>query len=61
MHTETRSRGFLALVGFLIVAGFFLVTERRAHFFGVLPFLLLLACPPLHYFMHGSHGGPRRR
>lgn len=57
MDTQTRSRSSLALVGFLIVAGFFLVTEHRAHLFGILPFLLLLACPLLHYFMHGSHGG----
>lgn len=57
MDTETRSRSSLVLVGFLIVAGFFLVTEHRAHLFGILPFLLLLACPLLHNFMHGSHGG----
>lgn len=57
MNTETRSRSSLVLVGFLIVAGFFLVTEHRAHLFGVLPFLLLLACPLLHYLMHGGHGG----
>ncbi len=45
----------LALIGFLIVAGFFLFTEHRAHLFGFLPFLLLLACPLLHLF-HGGHG-----
>jgi hypothetical protein len=57
MDTQTHYRSSLVLVGFLIVAGFFLVTEHRAHFFGILPFLLLLACPLLHHFMHGSHGG----
>ena len=57
MDTETRSRSSLVLVGFLIVAAFFLVTEHRAHLFGILPFLLLLACPLLHRFMHGGHGG----
>lgn len=46
----------LALIGFLAIAGFFLVTEHRAHLLGVLPFLLLLACPLMH-FMHGGHGG----
>ena len=57
MNSDTRSRNSLVLVGFLIVAGFFLVTEHRAHLFGILPLLLLLvACPLLHYFMHGSHG-----
>ena len=26
------------------------------HGFGVLPFLLLLACPLMHVFMHRGHG-----
>ena len=44
--------------GFLIVAGFFLLTEHTAHVFGVLPWLLILACPLMHLFMHhGHHGG----
>ena len=44
--------------GFLIVAGFFLLTEHTAHVFGVLPWLLVLACPLMHIFMHhGHHGG----
>ena len=47
----------LALLGFLAIAAFFLFTEHRAHFFGILPYLLLLACPLLHLFMHGKHGG----
>lgn len=44
------------LLGFLAIAGFFLLTEHRAHVLGVLPFLLLLACPLLHLFHHGRHG-----
>jgi len=51
-----RSRTGLALLVFLIIAGFFLTTEHTAHLFGVLPFLLLLACPLMHVFMHGGHG-----
>ena len=44
--------------GFLLIAGYFLVTEHRAHVFQYLPFLLLLACPLLHMFHgHGEHGG----
>jgi hypothetical protein len=45
------------LLGFLAIAGFFLVTEHTAHVFGVLPYLLLLACPLLHTFMHHGRGG----
>ncbi|OGA95513.1 MAG: hypothetical protein A3E79_10850 [Burkholderiales bacterium RIFCSPHIGHO2_12_FULL_61_11] len=46
-------------IGFVVigaVAGYFLLTEHRAHFFGVLPYLLLLACPLMHLFMHHGHG-----
>lgn len=46
-----------ALYGFLAVAAFFLLTEHRAHVLGALPFLLLLACPLMHLFMHHDHGG----
>lgn len=50
---ESRTRwGFL---GFLAVAAFFLFSEHRAHFLGVLPYLLLLACPLMHLFMHHGH------
>ena len=46
-------------IGFVLVAGFFLITEHRAHVFGVLPYLLLAACPLMHFFghKHGTHGG----
>lgn len=41
---------------FAALALFFLLSEHRAHFFGVLPYLLLLACPLMHLFMHHGHG-----
>jgi len=41
---------------FAAVALFYLLTEHRAHLFGALPWLLLLACPLMHFFMHGRHG-----
>ena len=46
----------LVLCAFLIIAGFFLLTEHTAHVFGALPYLLLLACPLMHLFMHHGHG-----
>ena len=49
-------RTLVAAAGFLLVIGFFLSTEHRAHLFGILPYLLLLACPFLHLFAHGGHG-----
>ena len=46
----------IAFFGFAAIAGYFLVTEHRAHLFGILPFLLLAACPLLHFFHHRGHG-----
>jgi hypothetical protein len=52
-----QSRTGLALIAFLAIATFFLVTEHTAHLFGVLPYLLLFLCPLLHLFLHRKHGG----
>lgn len=41
----------------LTILAFFLITEHAAHLFGILPYLLLLACPLMHLFLHGRHGG----
>ncbi|HWW77124.1 MAG TPA: DUF2933 domain-containing protein [Pyrinomonadaceae bacterium] len=51
-----RRSALIILVAFLAVAAFFMFAERRAHLLGVLPFLLLLACPLMHMFMHRGHG-----
>lgn len=58
----SRLRTGVALAGFLLLAGYFLWTEHRAHVIVALPYLpwlLLLACPLLHFFMHWGHGGHR--
>ncbi len=61
-----RSRSGLVLLAFLGIAAFFIVKEHTAHVLGILPYLLLLACPLLHWFHgghrrghgeHGTHGG----
>lgn len=51
-----KSPAGLVLVGFR-VAAFSLVTEHAAHLLGILPWLLLAACPLTHFFMHHGHGG----
>jgi hypothetical protein len=51
------SRANLVMLGFLAIAGYFLVTEHWAHIVPFLPWLFLLACPLMHIFMHGGHGG----
>ncbi len=49
--------GRIALGVFLAIALFFLITEHRAHLYGALPYLFLLACPLMHLFHHHGHGG----
>lgn len=51
-----RSRYGIGLLVFGAVAAYFLLSEHRVHLFGALPFLLLLACPLVHMFMHRGHG-----
>lgn len=51
-----RSRAGIVFLVLLAIAGFLLFTEHRAHVLGAGFFLLLLACPLLHVFMHGGHG-----
>lgn len=46
--------------GFAILALLLLAFEHRMHLSGLrgwLPYLILLACPLMHLFMHGGHGG----
>lgn len=52
-----RSRAGIGLLVFGAIAAFFVITEHQAHLWGWLPFLLLLACPLMHLFMHGRHAG----
>lgn len=59
-----RSRYALGYLVFGAVAAYFLLTEHLAHVMGALPYLLILACPLMHVFMHhghGGHGGHRHR
>ena len=54
--------GRWVFLGFLLIAGFFLVAEHRAHVWQFLPYALLLACPLLHMLHgHGGHGGGDKR
>lgn len=55
-----NSRYAVGLIVIGAVAGYFLLTEHLAHVVGALPYLLLLACPLMHVFMHHGHGGHGR-
>lgn len=41
----------------VVVLGFLVYTGHTAHLLGALPYLLILACPLMHVFMHGGHHG----
>ena len=60
MTSETSDRlsatGRAAFIGFCVIAALFLIYEHTMHVLGVLPYLLLLACPLMHLFMHHGHG-----
>ncbi len=58
--TFLRSRTGVALIAFLAIAAFFVLTEHTAHALGAVPYGLLLLCPLLHLFMHGGHRADHR-
>jgi hypothetical protein len=51
-----HKRTNLVMWGFLAFILYFLITEHWAHIVPFLPWLILLACPFMHLFMHGGHG-----
>ena len=58
--TPQQSKAKWVFIGFLLIAGYFLIVEHRAHLIGWVSaywiWLLLLACPVMHLFMHHGHG-----
>ncbi len=46
----------LAAMGLIAAVTYFLLMEHRQHVVEFLPFLIILLCPLMHIFMHGSHG-----
>ncbi len=60
--TETKKKSFwltsqgFAAITFIGAVLYFLLVEHRAHLIGWLPFLIILACPLIHVFMHRGHG-----
>ena len=46
----------ITLAIFAVIALVLLWGEHKVHLLGALPWLILLACPFIHMFMHGGHG-----
>jgi hypothetical protein len=57
---NARSGLAAALISLVIVGLFYLLREHWGHGLGILPYLLLLACPLLHLFMHGHPSGEEK-
>jgi Protein of unknown function (DUF2933) len=49
------SRTGIATCVAVAVLGFLIYTGHSAHLLGLVPYLLILACPLMHIFMHGGH------
>lgn len=51
------SRAGIVTIGAVAILGFLVYEGHGAHLLGYAPFLLILACPLMHIFMHHDHGG----
>ncbi|TCK02336.1 DUF2933 domain-containing protein [Marinobacterium mangrovicola] len=50
----------LLLIAVLALGAGFLVRAHGYHLLAWLPYLIFLACPLMHLFMHHHHGGKER-
>lgn len=53
MNTQNK----IILAGSLLIIGFYLITEHRAHLLGNAQYLLFTLFIAMHFFMHKGHGG----
>lgn len=59
--SNVKRVALLSSFSLAIIAAFYLLREHWGHAFGILPYLLLLACPLLHMFHgHGAHSHSQR-
>ncbi len=61
-HSSFRlsSKG-LAALGLIGAVTYFLLVEHQEHVWQFLPYLIFLACPLMHLFMHRGHGHSHSR
>ncbi len=60
MHENTqaprwRTATGITVLGLALVGIFYVLREHYGHVLGVLPYLVLLACPLMHLLMHRGH------
>jgi hypothetical protein len=61
MFSCFRAGKGMALLAVAILVGGYFVIWHQQHVFAALPFLVILACPLMHLFMHRGHGGHGHR
>lgn len=54
-----KTRSVIACGLFLLAVGYVLFMEHSAHIVPYLPWTILLLCPLIHLFHHGSHSHGR--
>ena len=47
---------WLVWLALALAGGGYLLTRHEQHLAQLLPYLVFLACPLMHIFMHGGHG-----
>jgi soluble P-type ATPase len=57
MNLSSKRAWLLAAASAALIAAFLLYPEHRQHFFGLIPYAFLFACPLLHFFHGGHHQG----
>lgn len=58
MSAGAAGLGMMTVVAVASAGLFWLLREHWGHALGLAPYLLFLACPVLHFFMHRGHGSP---
>ena len=54
-HDWLHLRTGIAICVAVAVVGILIYTGHSGHVLGLVPYLLILACPLMHIFMHGRH------
>lgn len=57
MNISSKRAWILAVVSAVLIAAYLFYPAHRAHFFGLIPYAFLFACPLLHFFHGGHHHG----
>lgn len=47
---------WLLWLALALAGGYYLITRHEQHLAQLVPYLIFLACPLMHLFMHGGHG-----